>query len=61
MAAIQDTVFCDGCGIEVTWTPYYLNPTHNQPGVRRSEFCCQVSGMRSTRPWHVSHPTPLLT
>ncbi len=41
MAKIQDSVFCDGCGIEVTWTPYYQNPAHNIPGVRRSEYCCQ--------------------
>ncbi len=45
MAKLQDSVFCDGCGIEVTWTPYYREPTHNQLGirqrVRRGEYCCQ--------------------
>lgn len=41
MAKIQGSVFCDNCGVEITWTPYYLTPKTPQPGYRRSEYCCQ--------------------
>lgn len=31
MARIEETVFCDGCGAEITWAPYILH---------EREFCC---------------------
>lgn len=41
MAKFQDVVFCDHCGVELTWTPYYTHPTGSQPGIRRGEYCCK--------------------
>lgn len=41
MAKIQGAVFCDNCGVEVSWTPYYIIPTIHEPGKRRGEYCCQ--------------------
>lgn len=32
MAHIEGTVFCDGCGTEITWAPIVF---HNK------EFCCE--------------------
>jgi hypothetical protein len=41
MAKIQGATFCDNCGVEITWTPHYVNPPAPQAGVRRGEYCCQ--------------------
>jgi hypothetical protein len=40
MANIQSDVFCDGCGIEITWTPHYIEPSTHHPGTRRGQYCC---------------------
>ncbi len=32
MALIETTVYCNGCGVEITWAPLYLNKQH---------YCCQ--------------------
>lgn len=32
MARIEKTVFCDGCGAEITWAPILF---------KTQEFCCQ--------------------
>lgn len=44
MARVDGVLFCDGCGAEVTWSPYIIAPhTGVEPvgTVRRGEFCCQ--------------------
>ncbi len=32
MAHIESTVFCDGCGTEITWTPFMRH---------EKEYCCE--------------------
>lgn len=32
MTRYERTVFCDNCGVEITWAPVFLNG---------SEFCCR--------------------
>lgn len=32
MSQYQDTIWCDGCGIEIVWVPLQNNNSH---------FCCQ--------------------
>jgi hypothetical protein len=32
MSRFEDTVWCSGCGIEITWIPYIIDD---------QEFCCQ--------------------
>jgi hypothetical protein len=32
MTRYQDTIWCDGCGIEILWTPYVE---------QGQEFCCE--------------------
>jgi len=48
MTDLRADHFCDGCGVEISWAPYYVNPTAVQPGQRRGEFCCQdcAEGLR---------------
>jgi hypothetical protein len=33
--------FCDGCGVEITWAPFIVEPASAQPVRRRGEYCCQ--------------------
>jgi hypothetical protein len=28
----EDTIFCDGCGVEITWTPVKVN---------HKDYCCE--------------------
>jgi hypothetical protein len=48
MTNLRAEHFCDGCGVEITWAPYYVNPAATQAGQRRSEYCCQdcAAGLR---------------
>lgn len=32
MVQIEDTIWCDGCGVEITWVPVVVKQAH---------FCCQ--------------------
>ena len=32
MTRYENTVFCDNCGVEITWSPVFLN---------RGEYCCR--------------------
>ncbi len=38
MARVENQVFCDRCGVEITWTPVFVP----KKGKRRKEYCCQV-------------------
>ena len=38
MSRLEGTIYCDGCGVEITWAPVV------KPGagpLQRFEFCCQ--------------------
>ena len=32
MTRYQTTIWCDGCGVEITWTPYLAG---------KCEYCCE--------------------
>ncbi len=32
MSHIEGTIYCDGCGAEITWTPFIF---------KKQEFCCE--------------------
>jgi hypothetical protein len=32
MVRIEETIFCDGCGVEITWAPFSVGKRH---------YCCQ--------------------
>jgi len=48
MTDLRAERFCDGCGVEITWAPFYVNPLSSQPGQRHGEYCCQdcAEGLR---------------
>lgn len=33
MARYQDTIWCDGCGVEILWSPTIVN---------RLDYCCEA-------------------
>jgi hypothetical protein len=41
MTRIEGSVFCDGCGAEITWAPYHLPAPPGKPGMQpHGEYCC---------------------
>lgn len=45
MASIESTIFCDGCGVEITWSPVLVRNTRLGLGLvaqRPLRFCCQA-------------------
>ena len=40
MTRIEGTVFCDGCGAEITWSPVIIQPASGARLTRPGEFCC---------------------
>jgi hypothetical protein len=42
MAHLDGAIFCDGCGAEITWSPYLVDASFSTPGPqRRGEYCCK--------------------
>ena len=44
MASIENTIFCDGCGVEITWSPVLVRNTGPGFGLlaqRPLRYCCQ--------------------
>lgn len=42
MTRIEGSVFCDNCGVEITWTPVFRRAPPGKAGWRRGEYCCQI-------------------
>lgn len=45
MACIEDAVFCDGCGVEITFSPVVVKDTHLGLVIlaqRPLRYCCQA-------------------
>lgn len=40
MARIEGVVHCDGCGVEITWSPVVVRTATGQIQLRQSEYCC---------------------
>ncbi len=40
MAKVDGVLFCDGCGVEISWAPVIVTPAQADPAARRGEFCC---------------------
>lgn len=45
MASVEETIFCDGCGVEITWSPVVVKVA--RPGwqvlpQRPLRYCCQA-------------------
>lgn len=58
MTTIEGVLFCDRCGVEITWSPYIVQPTPTAlPEMRRAEYCCQDCA--EDRPCHCADRTEL--
>ncbi len=43
MARVDNILFCDGCGVEITWPPVVIAPgPEDGPNAREGVFCCQA-------------------
>ncbi|HSQ28183.1 MAG TPA: hypothetical protein VLM80_13755 [Anaerolineales bacterium] len=45
MASIENTIFCDGCGVEITWSPVLVRNSRLGSGLlvqRPLRYCCQA-------------------
>lgn len=45
MASIENSIFCDGCGVEITWSPVVIRQLKKGVGLsgrRVYTFCCQA-------------------
>jgi hypothetical protein len=40
MAEIEGVVFCDGCGVEITWSPVVLQGAKTAAHQRAGQYCC---------------------
>jgi hypothetical protein len=38
MAKIEGVIYCDGCGVEITWSPVILQAT--KAAQRSGHYCC---------------------
>jgi hypothetical protein len=43
MTKIEGIVYCDNCGVEITWAPYLTtrHKVRSGPSYRRVDYCCQ--------------------
>jgi hypothetical protein len=42
MARNDGMIFCDRCGVEITWAPVLVAPKpEDGPDARTGEFCCE--------------------
>lgn len=40
MVKIDGVVFCDGCGVEITWSPVVVRAAHGAHQTRSGVYCC---------------------
>jgi hypothetical protein len=43
MARIEESVYCDNCGVEITWAPYLTTRRKGSDGggFHKVDYCCQ--------------------